>query len=128
MNMARLEHANITVADAAKTAAWLGRVFGWSIRWEGEAMSGDGYTIHVGSEADYLALYQPKITQAGEKSDYFTCGQLNHIGIVVDDLLITENAVLSEGYEPRSHQDYEPGARFYFYDENYIEFEIVCYD
>ena len=58
--MARLEHANITVGDAAKTAAWLKRVFGWSIRWEGPALSGNGFSTDVGSEADYLALYQPK--------------------------------------------------------------------
>ena len=126
--MARLEHANITVRDAASTAAWLGRAFGWGIRWEGSAMNGEGYTIHVGTDADYLALYQPKSAKDGVRPDYLTSGQLNHIGIVVYDLDAAEIAVRAEGYEPHSHQDYEPGARFYFYDENEIEYEIVAYD
>ena len=126
--MARLEHANITVGDAAKTAAWLGRVFGWAIRWEGSAMNGDGHTIHVGTEHDYLALYEPKKTIAGAKSDYASRGQLNHVGIVVDDLAAANKAVLAEGYAPHSHQKYEPGERFYFYDENDVEYEIVAYD
>ena len=94
--MARLEHANITVGDAAKTAAWLERVFGWSIRWEGPALSGNGFSTHVGSEVDYLA--------------------------------VVEAVVRAEGYEPHSHQDYEPGERFYFSDENEIEYEIIAYD
>mgnify|MGYP006000636213 CR=1 FL=1 len=126
--MARLEHANITVGDAAKTAAWLGRVFGWTVRWEGSAMNGDGHTVHVGTADDYLALYEPKGSQPGASSDYKTQGQLNHVGIVVEDLAKTEKAVRAEGYEPHSHQKYEPGERFYFYDENKIEYEIVAYD
>ena len=126
--MARLEHANITVGDAKKTAAWLGRVFGWSIRWEGPAMSGNGFSIHVGGEDNYLAIYQPLKTTAGAPSSYSKRGELNHIGLVVDNLSEIEKAVRAEGYEPHSHQDYEPGERFYFSDENEIEYEIVAYD
>ena len=47
--MAILEHVNVTVSDPKATAAWLGAVFDWKIRWEGDAMSG-GYTAHVGDE------------------------------------------------------------------------------
>ncbi|MGH1576887.1 VOC family protein [Planktotalea sp.] len=126
--MARLEHANITVEDAKRTASWFGRVFGWGIRWEGSAMNGAGQTIHVGTENDYLALYQPKDSAAGSRPNYMQRGQLNHVGIVVDDLSATKQAVRAEGYEPHSHQKYEPGERFYFYDENDIEYEIVAYD
>lgn len=126
--MARLEHANITVGNAAKTAAWLERAFGWKIRWQGPSLNGEGQSIHIGSDTDYLAIYEPKTSTAGSKSDYQTQGQLNHIGIVVDDLVKVEKVVRAEGYEPHSHQDYEPGERFYFSDENSIEFEIVAYD
>ena len=126
--MARLEHANITVGDAAKTAAWLGRAFDWSIRWQGSAMNGDGSTIHVGSGTDYLALYQPKTVTKGKRTDYATSGQLNHVGIVVNNLADAEQAIRAEGYIPHSHQKYEPGERFYFYDENEIEYEVVAYD
>ena len=82
----------------------------------------------MGSETDHLALYEPRETKDGVKSDYATCGQLNHVGIVVDDLASVEAAVRAEGYDPHSHQDYEPGERFYFSDENEIEYEIVAYD
>lgn len=30
-----LEHVNVTVSDAQKTADWLGDVFGWHVRWCG---------------------------------------------------------------------------------------------
>lgn len=126
--MARLEHANITVGDARRTADWLSAAFGWQVRWEGSAMNGEGHTIHVGTADDYLALYEPKSQTQGAQPDYTTRGQLNHVGIVVEDLAAAEAAVRVAGYAPHSHQDYEPGARFYFYDENHIEYEIVAYE
>ena len=53
---------------------------------------------------------------------------LNHIGLVVDDLDAAERVVLAAGLESFSHDDYEPGRRFYFFDWDGIEFEIVSYD
>lgn len=126
--MAQLEHANITVGDAHKTAAWLGRVFGWHIRWEGSALSGAGLTVHVGSEDSYLALFQPNATLPGARPDHSTLGQLNHVGFVVDDLPAVKRAIEAEGYHAFNHEKYEPGERFYFYDENHVEYEIVTYD
>ena len=91
-------------------------------------MSGNGFSTHVGSEVDYLALYQTKTTTCGTRSSYSKQGELNHVGIVVENLAVVEAAVRAEGYEPHSHQDYEPGERFYFSDENEIEYEIIAYD
>ena len=34
-----LEHANITVSDSEKTAAWMQTVFGRRIRWQGPALN-----------------------------------------------------------------------------------------
>ena len=56
---ATLEHVNITVKDPQYTAAMLCRIFGWHIRWEGPSMN-NGYTVHVGSDSSYLALYRAK--------------------------------------------------------------------
>jgi catechol 2,3-dioxygenase-like lactoylglutathione lyase family enzyme len=39
-----LEHANITVSDPEKTAAWMQAVFGWRIRWQGPALE-SGFTF-----------------------------------------------------------------------------------
>ncbi|PRZ49992.1 glyoxalase/bleomycin resistance protein/dioxygenase superfamily protein [Tritonibacter scottomollicae] len=55
---ATLEHANLCVSDPHKTAAWMEKIFGWHIRWQGPALNG-GYTVHVGSKSSYLALYSP---------------------------------------------------------------------
>ena len=55
---AQLDHANITVSDPAATAAWMEKLFGWHIRWQGDAIAG-GHTIHVGNDHGYVALYNP---------------------------------------------------------------------
>ena len=128
MNAPIIEHINITVRDGAATAAKLNDLFGWHIRWEGEAMNGVGYTWHIGTETDYLALYSPKAAAgSSEANSYAEAGRMNHIGLVVDDLDAMERRVLAAGYKPHLHADYEPGRRFYFDTEDGIEFEIVSY-
>lgn len=120
-----IEHINITVGNPDLTAAYLMQIFDWHIRWRGHAAKG-GNTIHVGDDQFYLAVYALELDQRevlGHKK-----GQpLNHIGIVVDDLDETERRVIAEGYEPYSHDDYDPGRRFYFFDRDGIEYEIVSY-
>ena len=71
-----LEHVNVTTRDPQAAAEWLGRVFGWRIRWQGSAL---------------------------------------------------ETRVRAEGFETYSHDDYEPGRRFYFLDNTGFEFEVVSY-
>ncbi|MEW2913035.1 MULTISPECIES: VOC family protein [unclassified Leisingera] len=122
-----LEHANITVADPNGTAAWMEKVFGWHVRWEGEAKNG-GYTVHVGEENSYLALYTPRTAAAKAPESYGIIGGLNHVAVIVEDLDATEAAVKAAGFTPMNHGDYEPGRRFYFHDENGIEYEAVQYD
>ena len=46
---------------------------------------------------------------------------------MVDDLREAERMVIEAGLEPFNHMDYEPGRRFYFFDWDGIEFEIVSY-
>lgn len=128
--MNRLEHVNVTVKDPKATAALLKDLFGWKTRWDGTAING-GYTVHVGGEDSYLALYTgPKAGEDQKEADnsYLTRGGLNHIGVVVDDLNAVEAAVVAKGYTPHSHADYEPGRRFYFHEENGVEIEVICYD
>lgn len=128
MSAARLEHINMTVSDPKSTAAWLDRVFGWKIRWEGPVLGGAGYTIHVGNADSYVALYGPKSARAGTDNSYTTSGGLNHWAVVVDDLEDIEKRVKAEGFEAGNHADYEPGRRFYFHDGDGIEIEVVQYD
>ncbi len=124
---ARLEHANFTVSDPATTARWMETLFGWHIRWQGDAIAG-GHTVHVGTQDRYLALYTPGEAAASGPSSYTTVGGLNHIAVVVDDLDACEKAVIAQGFETGNHQDYEPGRRFYFHDTDGIEYEVVQYD
>lgn len=125
--MAYLEHVNMTVSDPKATAAWIERVFGWKIRWEGAGMQ-TGYTIHIGSEDSYVALFTYPETPEAKSSSYRTKGGLNHWAVVVDDLDEVEKRVIAEGFTPKSHADYEPGRRFYFHDADDIEIEVVQYD
>jgi catechol 2,3-dioxygenase-like lactoylglutathione lyase family enzyme len=122
---ARLEHVNITVGDAERSAALLERLFGWRVRWSGLAMAG-GRTVHVGTDDQYLALYTRKGAD-GAPLAWRKGEPLNHVALVVDDLEAVESRVAEAGLTPFSHADYEPGRRFYFFDPDGIEFEVVSY-
>ena len=52
-------------------------------------------------------------------------GHVNHVGIVVQDLDEIEQRVRSVGFEPHMHANYEPGRRFYFYDDTGLAIEVV---
>jgi len=120
MNMAeaRVEHINLTVTDPDATAKILVELFDWRIRWSGEAIHG-GYSVHVGGEDTYIALYNSGQSQVAIASDgtHNSLMALNHLGIVVDDLDGTESKVKAAGFDTYSHGDYEPGRRFYFDDK-----------
>lgn len=126
MSGAALEHVNFTVSDPLKTANRLCRLFDWKIRWQGEAKDG-GLSVHVGTDDDYLAVYAPAEATKDGPSSYLTTGGLNHVGVIVDDLDGVEKKVLAAGYRTVNHADYHPGRRFYFRDEDGIEFEVVSY-
>src|SRR6056297_1150914 len=114
---ARLEHANYTVADPDKTAAWMCDVFGWHVRWSGDAIAG-GRSVHVGNETGYLALYSPGKPDRPDEDNYKTIGGLNHVAVVTDDIGAMEAKVKDAGFTPEKHADYEPGVRFYFHDHD----------
>ena len=117
-----LEHANITVSDPDRSSALLQKLCGWHERWRGPSQL-SGWTIHVGNERDYLAIY----TNEKEHERFAKGVPLNHIGLVVDDLDAAERIVEEAGLVPFNHMDYEPGRRFYFFDWDGIEFEMVSY-
>ena len=129
MTSIKLEHINISVKDAQKTAQRLCDLFDWKVRWEGSSMDGQGFTSHVGSDDFYLAIYAPVSgVEDASISSYGQNGGLNHIGLIVDDLAAMESCIEAAGYKPINHADYEPGKRFYFIDDDGIEFELVSYD
>lgn len=123
MPKGRLEHANITVTDPDRSANLFEQLCDWHERWRGPSQMG-GRTIHVGDETAYLAIY----TNDNAKGGYVKGVPLNHVGVVVDDLDAAEKVVVEHGLEPFGHDDYEPGRRFYFFDWDGIEFEVVSYE
>ncbi|AKM06694.1 VOC family protein [Pelagerythrobacter marensis] len=122
MPKGQIEHANLTVTDPDRSAALFEKLLDWHERWRGPAMLG-GETIHVGDERTYLALY----TNSDASGGYAKGVPLNHVGLLVDDLDAAEKVVIEAGLKPFSHADYEPGRRFYFFDWDGIEFEVVSY-
>jgi catechol 2,3-dioxygenase-like lactoylglutathione lyase family enzyme len=122
MPTGHLEHVNITVSDPERSAALLKRLCGWHERWRGPSQLG-GWTIHVGGDHNYLAVY----THDSPVPRHAKGVPLNHVGLVVDDLDAAEAVVKEAGLVPFNHADYEPGRRFYFFDWDGIEFEVVSY-
>lgn len=125
MQVGRIEHVNVTVSDSPRTARLMEQLFGWRVRWQGPAQAG-GHTVHVGTDRQYLALWSAAAGGGGVER-YAKGLPLNHICIEVDDLDGTEARVVAAGLTPFSHGDYEPGRRFYFFDPDGIEFEVVSY-
>lgn len=126
MNNANLEHANITVSNPDATAATLCEIFDWKIRWSGDAMD-NGYTVHVGAEHSYLALYTNPKTREPTANNSETIKNLNHLGVVVDDLARIEARVSAAGYTPHNHRSYNPGSSFYFHTLDDLEIEVISY-
>lgn len=124
--MARLEHANITVSDSKATAAWLCEVFGWRIRWQGPAMQ-TGFTVHVGTDQGYLALFSHPGAKPPRDDSYRTIGGLNHVAVFTDDIDAVEDRVRAAGFTPGNHASYAPGRRFYFDDSDGIEWEVASH-
>lgn len=121
----RIEHVNLTVRDPEGAAKLMQQLFGWEVRWDGPT-SGGGRTLHVGSTDSYLALCTGAAgaltAEVASKGRPF-----NHVGVEVGDLDEVEARVIEAGLTPFSHDDYEPGRRFYFKDANGIEYEVVSY-
>jgi catechol 2,3-dioxygenase-like lactoylglutathione lyase family enzyme len=125
MPVAKLEHVNITVTDNAAAAQKLIDIFGWHIRWQGTTSTG-GHSIHVGTDTQYIVLYSPPGTE-GHETRFAKGLPLNHICLEVDDLDAIETKVIAAGFTPFNHGDYAPGRRFYYFDDDGIEYEVVSY-
>ncbi len=129
----RIEHANLTVTNPERSARLFKNLLGWEERWRGQsAMGGD--TLHIGEPgngATYIALYTNADVRADADKEggrnYSKGRPLNHVGLLVNDLTAAQEAVAGAGLKPFGHDDYEPGRRFYFFDWDGIEFEVVSY-
>ena len=125
MPIGSIEHANLTVTQPERSAQLFKDLLSWQERWRGQSQFG-GETIHIGEPHNggaYMALY----TNEDATGDYSKGQPLNHVGLQVDDLAAAEAVVAGAGLSPFGHDDYDPGKRFYFFDWDGIEFEVVSY-
>jgi catechol 2,3-dioxygenase-like lactoylglutathione lyase family enzyme len=125
MSQGLVEHVNITVGNPERTADMLASLFGWEVRWQGPAIN-DGHTIHIGTASNYIAVYATE-DSGGTPLGHAKGLPLNHIGVEVDDLEAAEQRAIALGLTPFNHGDYPPGRRFYIFDFDGIEWEIVSY-
>ena len=125
MNLACIEHVNVTVENPNQLAKLLCDLFNWRIRWSGESKD-NGYTVHVGSDQRYFALYTQSSSSADGHST-FRHGTLNHVGVVVEDLQSMEQRVSDYGLKPDHQRDYGVCKSFYFMAEETLEIEVVSY-
>ena len=123
MSQGRIEHVNLAVSDIERSAAFFEKLLGWKQRWRGRTGNG-GETIHVGEAESYLALHDTRQPHAPARYGE----PLNHVGLLVGDLDAADRVVAEVGLKPFGHDDYEPGRRFYFFDWDGIEFEVVSYE
>ena len=65
------------------------------------------------------------MTKTSKHKAYAQRDGLNHVTLVCDDLSLTKDRV-PKYFEIYSHADYELGKRFYFHDDDGIEYEMVC--
>ncbi|MBY0304164.1 MAG: VOC family protein [Sphingomonas sp.] len=124
MGSAIIEHINLNVSDPERAAATAAALFGWAERWRGLAANGR-LTIHVGSAQGYIAFHARPTDDVGTRFEKGV--PFNHVGVQVDDLDAVEARVVAQGLTPFAHGDYAPGRRFYFFDPDGIEYEIVSY-
>ena len=88
---------------------------------------GSGRSVHVGSEATYVALYCSNEATDAAPESYHCLSGLNHIGVMVAYLDLVETQVLKASFTPHSHADYAPERRFYFKVHDEIDYEVVRY-
>ncbi len=120
-----LEHVNVTVSDVDRSVEFYKDLFAVKLRWRGKTSDGLE-AAHVGDDRHYIALFEAQ-RPGRVDNDYATVG-MNHFGLVVDDLEAMKKRLASQGIEPHSEQDYEPGRRLYFFDPDGIEVELVEYE
>ncbi len=121
-----LEHVNLTVRDPDAHAAMLSEVFGWHVRWRGDAL-GDGIAVHVGTDDTYVALAtRPEVGDSRHEYPWDRPG-LAHVGVLVDDLDACHDRVVAAGLETFNQNAVAPGRRFYFFDTDGICWEAASY-
>lgn len=121
-----VEHANLTVRRLENTIKFLQTAIPeFSVRHQGQHPM---YRwCHIGTEDTYLALQEVVARDQIDRTPYRDLG-INHIGLVVDDVMQVRERLLSAGYRENELETSHPWRqRIYFYDRDGIEWEFTQY-
>ncbi len=120
-----IEHVNLSVSNLQRSIDFYCKLFDFRVRWRGEA-DVEAQEAHVGNDEMYIALFETQ-RPGNAEVDYQRVG-LNHFGVVVADLKRYRDKLHQLGIAPHYEPEYAPGRRFYFYDPDTVEAELVQYD
>ncbi len=126
LHEASIEHLNLSASDPDKLAEQLCQLFNWQVRWSGASMD-DGYTVHVGGSNSYIAIYKNNNLVENRQRGHSTIHNLNHIGVVVDDLKKLRQRSEELDLSPFNDRDYEPCKSFYCHLIDGLELEVIAY-
>jgi len=121
-----VEHANLTVRHLEDTIEFLQTAIPeFTVRHLGQHPM---YRwCHIGTEDTYLALQEVVARDQIDRTPYRDLG-INHIGLVVDDVVQVRERLLSAGYRENDMETTHPWRqRIYFYDRDGIEWEFTQY-
>ena len=127
--MSKIEHLNITVPDIDEAIKFI-QIVAPDFKVRKDVKSATSYRwTHVGNGECYFALqeahlgFDPKPPQKAYKNY-----GVNHIAIVVDDILKVEEKLLNSGYKRSIETPVETHRkRLYFFDNFGFEWELVEY-
>lgn len=119
----------MTVAELEKSIDFYCDLFNGEVTWRGVAMNMTKTVpaAHVRlDDRTYISMFEK---ECGDRAPYdYGPPGVNHVGIVVDDLVQTRDRLQQLGVAIEKEADYEPGHRLYVFDPNGIELELVYYE
>ncbi|MGF1761792.1 VOC family protein [Aliivibrio kagoshimensis] len=128
--MTRVEHLNITVPDVDAALEFLSVVApDFKVRKDVKAPNKHRW-VHVGNEQCYFALQEPHLdsTSPSDPQNTYKNYGINHIGLVVDDIKVVEERLVSKGYKRgivAPEERYRKRANFF--DSAGLEWELTEY-
>lgn len=127
--MSKIEHLNITVPDIDEAIKFIQIVApDFKVRKDVKSSTRHRWT-HIGNDECYFALQEAYLGSEPEspRKSYKNYG-VNHIAIVVDDLLRVESDLVKYGYKRSIDTPVEKHRkRLYFFDNFGFEWELVEY-
>lgn len=127
--MSKIEHLNITVPDIDEAIKFI-QIVAPDFKVRKDVKSPTSYRwAHIGNDEYYFALQEPHLGSEPEspRKTYKHYG-VNHIALVVDDLLKVENDLVKCGYKRSIETPVEKHRkRLYFFDNFGFEWELIEY-